>query len=166
MSSRRRRLLRASLAASAAVVLATLARADAPSDQYGTFNLSTPVIADAKTGLSWQRYPPTAGVSFQGAADYCATLSLYIFASGWRVPSYKELLTLVDEAPHVEYEGTTVVEKFIDANAFPGAAVTTSPYWTSSAYPAQAGSAYVVDFHTGVPQAQDTGFSAYVRCVH
>jgi hypothetical protein len=59
-----------------------------------------------------------------------------------------------------------VVEKYIDGNAFPGAAVTTAPYWTSSAYPAQAGSAYVIDFHTGVPQAFTVTFSAYVRCVH
>src|ERR1700722_7009203 len=130
-----RRWSRATFGASAILVLVTLARADAPFDQYNLFNLNSDVIQDQQTGLYWQRYPPTNGVNFDGAALYCGQLSLDTFASGWRVPSYKELLTLVDESPHVEYENGTVVEKYIDGNAFPGTEVLSSSYWTSSAYP-------------------------------
>jgi hypothetical protein len=162
-----RRLLRAAFGASAVLVLVTLARADAPMDQYNLFNLNSDVIQDQQTGLYWQRYPPTSGVDFDQAAAYCGQLSLDTFASGWRVPSYKELLTLVDESPHVEYENGALVQKFIDGNAFPGAAVTSSSYWTSSVYPGSpALEGYAVNFHTGVPAAQDLASSQVVRCVH
>jgi hypothetical protein len=162
-----RRWLRATLGASAVLVLATLARADAPMDQYNLFNLNSDVIQDLQTGLYWQRYPPATAVDFNGAAATCAALSLDTFASGWRVPSYKELLTLVDESPHVEYDNGMLVQKFIDGNAFPGAAVTSASYWTSSAYPpAPASEGYAVDFHSGEPAGQDMTSSQYVRCVH
>ena len=164
MTAQRR--LRATLAASAVVVLATLARADAPPDQYNLFNLNSDIIPDLKTGLTWQRYPPATGVTFDGAAAYCRQLSLDTFTAGWRVPSYKELLTIVDESPHIEYEGGQLVPKAIDGNAFPGAAVT-FPYWTSSPYAPVAGYAYTVNFHTGIPlQGDVTQPAFYVRCVH
>ena len=164
------RRLRATLAASAVVVLATLARADAPGDQYNLFNLNSDVIQDLKTGLYWQRYPLTTGLSFYDAATQCGQLSLDTLTTGWRVPSYKELLTLVDELPHVEYEGGQLVEKWIDGNAFPGvtaAPVTMYGYWTSSAYPVPPGGyAYTVNFSSGIPQPQTVTTPQYVRCVH
>ena len=165
-----RRRLRATLVASAVVVLATLARADAPTDQYNLFNLNSDVIQDLKTGLYWQRYPLTTGLSFYDAATQCGQLSLDTLTTGWRVPSYKELLTLVDESPHVEYEGGQLVEKWIDGDAFPGdvaAPVLTSEYWTSSAYPGTPpGSGYTVNFHTGFSHTADMNNAQYVRCVH
>jgi len=166
----RRPVLRATLAASAVVALATLARADAPGDQYNLFNLNSDVIQDLRTGLYWQRYPLTTGLSFDDAATQCGQISLDTLTTGWRVPSYKELLTLVDESPHVEYEGGQLVVKWVDGDAFPGdlaAPVLTHAYWTSSAYPGTPpGAAYSVNFHTGFPQAQDMGTTLYVRCVH
>ena len=160
------RWLRATVAATGVLALASLARADAPPDQYNLFNLNSDVIQDLWTGLSWQRYPPATSVTFDAAAAYCASLSLDTMTTGWRVPSYKELLTIVDEAPHVEYEGAQLVQKAIDGNAFPGAAVDV-PYWTSSLYPAAKNNAYVVDFgNGGVPGPDAIVHSDYVRCVH
>jgi hypothetical protein len=76
----------------------------------------------------------------------------------------------VDEAPHVEYLGGQLVEKWIDGNAFLGeeaSPVLASGYWTSSAYPGPPpGSAYTVNFHTGYPSAVDMSQTQYVRCVH
>jgi len=165
-----RAALRATLAASAVVVLATLARADAPGDQYNLFNGNSDIIQDVRTGLTWQREPSPTAVSFTDAATACQALSLDTFTSGWRVPSYKELLTLVDEAPHVEYEGGILVTKWIDGNAFLGAArspVLLYGYWTSSAYPVMpATSAYSVNFNLGTSQAQSMATLQYVRCVH
>ena len=162
--------LRATLAASAVVVLATLARADAPGDQYNLFNGNSDIIQDVRTGLTWQREPSPTAVSFTDAAVVCQALSLDTFTSGWRVPSYKELLTLVDEAPHVEYEGSMLVTKWIDGNAFLGDArspVSLGGYWTSSAYPGTPPMyAYTVDFRSGISQAQYMTTPEYVRCVH
>jgi hypothetical protein len=167
---RAHRLLRATIAASAVVALATLARADAPTDQYNLFNLNSDVIQDLRTGLSWQRYPLTTPVSLAQAEAACQGLSLGNYASGWRVPSYKELLTIVDESPHYEYPNGSPVLKWIDGNAFPGdlaAPVVMYAYWTSSLYPAlPPGYAYAVNFHTGIPQAQSVGTAQYARCVH
>lgn len=151
--------------AAGVVALASLARADAPGDQYNLFNLNSDVIQDNWTGLRWQRYASTTPVPWAGTFGVCASLSLDTYTTGWRVPSYKELLTLVDEAPHTEYENGALVQKAIDPNAFPRILVDT-PYWTSSASAAQPGNAYSVNFHTGVPQIQDELNSLYVRCVH
>ena len=166
MSARRR--LRATLAASAVVALAAFARADAPADQYNLFNLNSDVIQDLNTRLYWERYPaPTpTGYTFAEAALHCGQLSLGSLTMGWRVPSYKELLTIEDESPHMDYEAGALVLKWVDGNAFPDAPVTAHAYWSSSSYPGPPpGAAYAVDFHTGFPQDLDMGNPGYVRCV-
>lgn len=161
----KRRWLRGSFAAAGVLALASLARADAPPDQYGLFNATDTVIVDAQTGLTWQRYPTGQQMSFQGAATYCATLSLGTYATGWRVPSYKELLTLVNETPDWQYyEATGWQPVSIDANAFPQTAP--SGYWTSSIYLGTSGYAYDVDFSSGFGQASSQQTPYDVRCVH
>jgi hypothetical protein len=151
--------------AAAAVALSSLARADAPPDQYDLFNVNSDVIQDLYTDLYWQRYASSTPVPWARSFAVCESLSLGKYPNGWRVPSYKELLTLVDEAPHTEYESGALVQKAIDPNAFPGTTVDT-PYWTSSMPASQPTNAYAVNFHTGVPQLQDALTSFYVRCVH
>jgi hypothetical protein len=166
------RWLRAASGAGGLVALASFARADAPPDQYVLFNSGSSVIQDARTKLIWQRYASTAPVVFKdplGAGNdafgACAGVSLSTFPTGWRLPSYKELLTIVDEAPHTEYEGGSLVFKAIDPNAFPSTSAL-YPYWSSSMAPSSPGSAYAVSFHTGVSITQDITTPAYVRCVH
>jgi hypothetical protein len=162
--------IRATLGASTVVILATLARADAPQTQYNLFNNSSDVIQDLQTGLYWQRYPSAAELSFDAAATYCGQVSLDTLTTGWRVPSYKELQTLVDESPHYEYENGQLVEKWIDGNAFLGpleSPVLAAGYWTSSPYPGPpAANGYTVNFNTGYAQNQSLATLQYVRCVH
>jgi hypothetical protein len=168
MSERRRvRLVRAVVGAGSLVVLASVARADAPQDQYNLFNSNSDVIQDLQTGLIWQRYPSTTPMVFGDAAAYCATLQLNVYSSGWRVPSYKELLTLVNEVPDAEYENGKVEQEWIDGNAFPFTVIDLG-YWSSSMYPAKAGYAYTVDFSDGTAQQQNTVgmLPQLVRCVH
>jgi hypothetical protein len=163
---RRPRRLGVALAAASTLVIAASARAGAPGDQYDLFAMNTLTIRDRSTGLTWQRNVSPQTFTFDDAATYCSTLSMPVFAGGWRVPSYKELLTLVDEQPHTEYDTIKLdlVEKWIDGNAFPATPVSET-YWTSSLYP-KAGRAYAVDFGTGAPIAQFTGIGQFVRCVH
>jgi hypothetical protein len=104
-------------------------------------------------------------MTFDAAASYCQALSLDGYASGWRVPSYKELLTLVDERPHLEYESGGDVPKAIDLNAFPGTPTAAGPYWTSSTQPATGG-AYTVSFVDGTSGLTIKATPLYVRCVH
>jgi hypothetical protein len=172
--SPRLRSLRGAGAAGALLALASLAQADdncptcAPIDQYNLFNQNNEVIQDQWAKLVWQRTPPGTAVSFYEAEVYCSTLVLSTGSgpsTGWRLPSYKELMTIVDETPHVEYEGGQLVTKWIDGYAFPAAPVA-QPYWTSSMYPAIAGYAYAIDFGSGLPQQANTPSSNFVRCVH
>jgi len=166
MSARGR--LRIVAAAAGLSALAATAQADAPVDQYGFFDSSAQTIQDLRTGLIWQRDAPTQAAMFYDAAAYCGGLSLATPAgptTGWRVPSYKELLTLVDETPHTEYVVNGLKEVWTDANAFPQTAVD-KDYWTSSLYLAAPASAYVVDFSDGFGGQQDTVAMLYVRCAH
>ncbi len=168
---------RAMLAAAGVVVIASIARADAPSGpggQYGLFDSNNTVIYDEFTRLTWQRAVPPKEYVFGDAANYCAGLSLGSLPSGWRLPSYKELLTIVDESPHPEYDPATgsLVYKAIDSHAFGvtllGGSLTptSAPYWSSSPYLAIPKSVYTVEFTTGATVPLLTGVSTLVRCVH
>jgi len=150
----------------AIVTLGALARADAPPGQYDNFDGADIVITDAKTGLIWQRTVTTT-TGFAGALASCSGLSLGSYTSQWRLPSYKELLTLVDESPHVEYTTGTAVQIAIDGNAFPETPVASNPfYWSSSLAPG--GDVFVVEFQQGRGSLLPLGSapSANVRCVH
>jgi hypothetical protein len=147
--------------------MVSLARADAPPDQYGLFSSSTLTIFDNYTLLRWQRAAPTTQYDFNGASAYCQALSLDGYVN-WRVPSYKELMTLVDEHPHFEYDNGSLVAHAIDPNAFPQTAVQTF-YWTSSEVPQAVPPpiyGYAVNFGDGTGQQAGLTQTLYVRCVH
>ena len=78
----------------------------------------------------------------------------------------KELLTIVDEEPHEEYESGVVVTKMIDADAFADTPVNL-PYWTST--PAGPGKVWVVNFSNGLMEPRSTvpadNQKANARCV-
>lgn len=109
------------LGAAAAIVLAADARAEAPPGRYSiTPNGSIPggTVLDTMTKLTWQRTVPTETYDFVGATYYCAGLG-----SRWRLPSAKELATLLDL-------GRT--KPAIDGTAFPN--TPSSHYWSSTLY--------------------------------
>lgn len=165
MTTSLRRILRVIVPVFTMGMVGALARADAPPDQYDNFDRADAVITDAWTGLRWQR-TVTTQTDFAGAVAYCNALSLGTFSTDWRLPSYKELLTLVDESPHYEYPAGTPVQIAIDGNAFPGTpvALDAANYWSSSVSGA---SVFVVEFTQGnASTVPASGTSAYVRCVH
>jgi hypothetical protein len=137
-----------------ALALASPVLADAPRDQYEFFSAETPKIKDRKTKLEWDRFV-SGPVSF--AAASCGP--------GTRLPTLKELLTLVDEEPHYEYDEAKLrnVPKMIDQAAFGAQTPTDYPYWTSS-FKSQE-EVWTVDFGTGMTTAARVGDARYVRCV-
>ena len=66
----------------------------APPDQYSI--VADGEVRDNYTGLVWQRGDSDDMLSWQEAVDYCAGLDLN--GNSWRLPSIRELATLVDEA--------------------------------------------------------------------
>ncbi len=157
---KRRLLPRAILAV---ILLALPAAADAPRDQYERYDGDSLTIKDTFTLLEWDR----KGVfksTWDSAFGNCALLSSFKSTPPGRLPTVKELLTIVDEEPHQEYEFGNLVPKMIDANAFASADTPVdAPYWTST--PAGTDAFWTVSFKTGLMAAQPRTAQANARCV-
>jgi hypothetical protein len=154
----RRRALLLGVATSALVV--SIAGAYAPMDQYAKYNRDDVIIHDNFTHLDWERAPNIGVALVASAQTYCATLQIPNDSGGpWRLPTYKELLTLVDERLD---DDTSGIVRAIDLFAFPGAAA--APYWSSSPVP-QSNNVLCVDFTSGIGLALPSGGAYYVRCV-
>jgi hypothetical protein len=166
------RLVLASCAVLASVALAIAVQADAPPDQYAIFQAQTPTIKDMHALLEWERFPENnlltgdAGAdggmwaekqTFADATDRCQRLG-----GGWRLPTVKELLTIIDEEPHQVYFDGGTPYIYVDRNAFPTAKPET--YWSSSASTIN-NQVWTVDFGTGQTQP-DNGIVPHLnRCV-
>jgi len=138
-----------------ALAVSLPALANAPADQYSFFARDDTHIQDNFTHLDWDR--GASGPDTQAnAATACG-------GAGKRLPTVKELLTLVDENVHEEFDpGTkTIVTKAIDPNAFPQTPAV--EFWTST-LGTNAGKFRTVDFESGVTSQRSTGLLAY-RCV-
>lgn len=144
----------AQAAFAAVVTFVVVASGDAPPDQYVTFGAQAAQIQDNYTNLVWQRVVAQTPTDHFGAQDACVK-------NGQRLPTYRELLTIVDEDPHDEWdpEAGAGTPRYIDPNAFPGTPA--GPFWTMS--PAPGGGFKVVDFGTGETSGQT--LTAFYRCV-
>lgn len=146
----------------AVVLLALPAAADAPRDQYDRFDGDSVTIKDAFTKLEWDRHGVLENVTYGAAEGGCPFLPS--LENVGRLPTIKELLTLLDEEPHPEYEFGKLVDKHLDGTAFFEAPVN-QPYWSST--PAEPGKVWGLSFATGLMQQlpTDPSTKANARCV-
>src|SRR6185436_18630121 len=118
-------------------------------------------VTDTGTGLIWQRTTSGDMFTFDDAQAHCAALK--IGGQVWRVPSVKELQTLVHDRK--------TAPPFIDTEAFAGTPSGRALYWTSTPHAEMLDAAWFVNFGTG-----EANFVAsvagdivdepnYVRCV-
>jgi hypothetical protein len=112
----------------------------APPTQRLDFSLSyCGIVKDRSTGLMWDREDIGSGLNWKDAHKACADLRLGGFAD-WRLPTLRELLTLVDYERH---------SPAIDKDAFP-TCKSTSWYWTSTPLASSPdGYAWAVSFDNG-----------------
>jgi hypothetical protein len=116
-------------------------------------------VHDNQTKLTWQQ--ATLPVQTQSAAiASCGSLGLP--GSGWRLPTIKELHTLIDFSASAP--------PYIDQTAFPGTpTINNSGYWSSSAQAGNpAGSVamgWTLYFSIPATMFNETLVGAYVRCV-
>ncbi len=120
----------------------------------------TDEVTDTRTGLVWQAGDSGVLGGLEDGEAYCAALTLNGHA--WRLPSIKELVTLVDENPPI-----SDVSPAIDTAHFPGTAER-DPYWSSSPFTAwqlDAGEPqWVINFLDGFTQyGKDQARSRCVR---
>lgn len=110
--------------------------------------LSGGLVRDAMTSLVWRQQASTSPMTWALAKTYCP--------SGFRLPTLKELASLVDAS--VADPGPT-----IDSTAFPG--TPGQQFWTSTPHAGIPGNVWTVYFGNGMSSYGDSGLSNYVRCV-
>ena len=103
-------------------------------------------VRDRATGLQWERAHGSSG-PFEGAQARCAEM-------GGRLPSLRELQTLVDE---------TRSQPAIDPNAFPDAAA--ARYFSATPSRVSELEVWVVDFQNGKTLEQPRALPARGRCI-
>jgi hypothetical protein len=110
------------------------------------------MVTDTITGLIWQQTITGSQMTWSAASAQCANLG-----AGFRLPSIKELPTIVDYALPLNTPQ-------VDATAFPN--TPTGTFWTSSVVAGQPDSAWTVSFGTGTTGFSTTSFVGDFRCVH
>jgi len=123
--------------------------AQAPEGQYEVAN---GIVTDVKTQLHWQQQADPTLRHRADAVMHCATLDLN--GQGWRVPTMKEIQTLVDE---------TVTNPAMDTMVFPGLAA--SCYWSSSLMTDGALYGWVLRSTEGGVESVGMNVNCAVRCV-
>jgi len=118
------------------------------------FKIDGDIVIDRTTGFEWSRENVPGGLmKWTAAKEACKKLTLGGH-SDWRLPTIRELLTLVD------YERSNPA---IDVNAFK---CESSWYWTNTPLASSPGEyAWVVNFSFGDALWFDQDYDHYVRAV-
>jgi hypothetical protein len=91
-------------------------------------------VTDTKTKLVWQQTTPsTPGYTWANAKAYCQTVGASLGGAGWRLPTIKELQTLVDDS---------MPNGLILPTFQPGA----NGYWSSSSVASSPTMAWIFDY--------------------
>jgi hypothetical protein len=108
-------------------------------------------VFDTKTKLTWQRERTASSTKYlwADAKTYCAGVG-----TGWRLPTIKELQTIVDHSR---------IAPSINQAAFLSAP--TGSFWSSSSEASYSPYAWYVDFGIGLAGTGSVSEPSYVRCV-
>jgi Protein of unknown function (DUF1566) len=131
------------------IIWADPSQANAPTDQYV---ISNGTVFDTKSQLTWEQEPTVGLSTFNEAMMYCKNLPLT--GGNWRLPSMKELQTIIDE---------THIDPSIDEIAFPQTPL--DLYWSSSVWAGDATQAWAVRFDYASTNFYPKNDLYYVRCV-
>jgi hypothetical protein len=143
-----KRTLIATLVA-AALMSAGPLRASAPA---GHFVVGSGTVFDTKTKLTWQQASSASTLTWTNANSYCKGLG-----GTWRLPTIKELLTLVDN--------TLATGPLIDTSAFPSTPSTW--FWSSTPVAGfTTTQAWLVNFANGSGNVSYQTSAIQARCVH
>src|SRR3990172_4181507 len=110
-------------------------------------------ITDNVTGLIWQKEDDNTTRTWSDAGTYCDELTLG-GQSDWRLPSKKELISIVNYGTYSPAINTTY---FPNTNS--------SVYWSSTTIAYNSSGAWIVLFNDGYVVIDYKSSSYYVRCV-
>ena len=115
-------------------------------------------MLDTKSKLTWQQTVSATLMTWAAAKTYCAGVGSTLGGTGWRLPTIKELQSLLDY--------TQTAAPLIDSTAFPGTSASgaASFFWSST--PGASSFAWELGFNSGgrsgTSNVADTNA---VRCV-
>jgi hypothetical protein len=111
-------------------------------------------VYDSKSKVTWQQTVSSTAYTLADAKTYCAGVGASLGGTGWRVPTIKELLSIVDFSQ--------TAGPMIDRNAFPS--TPSNSFWSSSPLAGSSSLAWYV--HFGFGGTGNSVASTYsVRCV-
>jgi hypothetical protein len=141
------------------VAMGFAARAAAPAGRF-VVSGDSKTVSDSKTGLVWQREVPSITKTWADARTWCRNNSSNLPGTGWRLPSVKEITTIVD---------SSVSNPAIDVAAFPNTPSvwfwTSTPWAGSSSVGGGGPAAWVVNFPNGQAASGLVGGYYRFRCV-
>ena len=100
-------------------------------------------VTDNRTGLIWQQTPTTNNYAWADVKTQCAGIGATLGGNGWRVPTFKELQTLIDYSRY---------NPSLDLVAFPNALSAQASFWSASPYagPNTPPVGWTISFYDGV----------------
>lgn len=132
-------------------------------ERQPSFELSSTstTVIDGARNLEWETGTSTSAMSWSAALSYCENRT-YDGKSDWRLPSVKELVTLVDYSTHSP--AIHAPELFSTKSAVYMSSSTCQVYFYYMGYH-NYNYVAVVDFSDGAVEHQLKNANAYVRCV-
>jgi hypothetical protein len=112
-------------------------------------------VYDSKSKLTWQQTVSSTAYTWADAKTYCAGVGASLGGTGWRVPTIKELWSIVD------FSQTSGL--MIDPNAFP--ATPSDYFWSASPWAGSSDAAWFVYFVSGYTNYVGVSYMNLVRCV-
>lgn len=149
---------RVSVLGAAMIVTFALGMAAKASAPAGRYSINGGTVYDTKTLLTWQQTASTTTYTWTNAKNLCASVGSVLGGANWRLPTIKELQTLVDYANSAT---------LIDPTYF-GSTSPLGGFWSSTqVVGASSPSAWVVEFerNSGHVASLPQSVTFYVRCV-
>lgn len=141
----------------AVALVPSLGSADAPIGQYTATTTPDATVTDNKTLLVWQRVDDGNTYTWANAKTHCTGLNAMSFggfSTGWRLPTIKELQTIVDDevatGPTIDPVFTGTVADF---------------YWSTTPGASAPSVAWSVNFGDGYTGDNVLATTYRVRCV-
>jgi len=133
----------------AALALAQVWTSSRAMAQANRYTVSSGTVHDTKTNLTWQQVSPTTTYTQSAAATYCQGMG-----TGWRLPTIKELLSIVDFT--VPSPGPTLNPVFSGPASF---------YWSSTPMAGSPPFVWGVNFDYATMGDRDPADVGLVRCM-
>ena len=106
-------------------------------------------ITDQATGLTWTQNDSGEGLDWEGALNYCESLD-YAGTSDWRLPTAKELQSIVDYSRSPDATNSAAIDPIFNISAITNEAgqLDYPAFWSSTTHPSSDGHSSTANYVT------------------